>query len=55
MADDPQRPAALVYGVPTNAALDQFERLPETLAWLHYLAFAMLMLKNFVQVMAHVL
>ena len=32
-----------------------FERLPETLAGLHYLAFAMLMLKNFVQVMAHVL
>jgi len=32
-----------------------FERLPETLAGLHYLAFAMLMLKNFVLVMAHVL
>ena len=32
-----------------------FERLPETLAGLHYLAFAMLMLKNFVQVIAHVL
>jgi transposase len=32
-----------------------YERLPETLAGLHYLAFAMLMLKNFVQVMAHVL
>jgi len=32
-----------------------YERLPETLAGLHYLAFAILMLKNFVQVMAHVL
>jgi transposase len=32
-----------------------FERLPETLAGLHYLAFAILMLKNFVRVMAHVL
>jgi transposase len=32
-----------------------YERLPETLAGLHYLAFAMLMLKNFVQVLAHVL
>ena len=32
-----------------------YERLPETLAGLHYLAFAILMLKNFVQLMAHVL
>jgi transposase len=32
-----------------------YERLPETLARLHYLAFAILMLKNFVQGMAHVL
>jgi len=32
-----------------------YERLPETLAGLHYLAFAILMLKNFVSVMAHVL
>lgn len=32
-----------------------YERLPETLAGLHYLAFAILMLKNFVCVMAHVL
>jgi len=32
-----------------------YERLPETLAALHYLAFAMLMLKNFVRLMAHIL
>ena len=32
-----------------------YERLPETLAGLTYLAFAILMLKNFVQLMAHVL
>lgn len=32
-----------------------YERLPETLAGLHYLAFAILMLKNFFRVMAHVL
>ena len=32
-----------------------YERLPETLAGLTFLAFAMLMLKNFVQVMAFVL
>jgi transposase len=32
-----------------------YERLPETLAGLHYLAFAILMLKQFVSVMAHVL
>jgi len=32
-----------------------YERLPETLAGLTYLAFAMLMLKNFVNLMAHVL
>ena len=32
-----------------------YERLPETLAALHYLAFAILMLKNFVKVIAHVL
>lgn len=32
-----------------------YERLPKTLAGLHYLAFAMLMLKNFVSLMAHVL
>jgi transposase len=32
-----------------------YERLPETLAGLHYLAFAILMLKNFVKLMAHVL
>lgn len=32
-----------------------YERLPETLAGLHYLAFAILMLKNFVSLMAHVL
>ena len=32
-----------------------FERLPETLAGLHYLAFCMLMLKEFVKVIAHVL
>lgn len=31
-----------------------YERLPETLAGLHYLAFAILMLKNFVSLMAHV-
>jgi transposase len=32
-----------------------YERLPETLAGLHFLAFAILMLKNFVSLMAHVL
>jgi transposase len=32
-----------------------YERLPETLAGLTYLAFAMLMLKNFVHLMAHLL
>lgn len=32
-----------------------YERLPETLAALHYLAFAMLMLRNFVSLMAHIL
>ena len=32
-----------------------YERLPETLGGLTFLAFAILMLKNFVQVMAHVL
>jgi transposase len=32
-----------------------YERLPETLAGLHYLVFAILMLKNFVSLMAHVL
>ena len=32
-----------------------YERLPETLAGLHYLAFAILMLKNFVNLMAHLL
>ena len=32
-----------------------YERLPETLAGLHYLAFAILMLRHFVSVMAHVL
>jgi transposase len=32
-----------------------YERLPETLAGLHFLAFAILMLKNFVRVMAHIL
>ena len=32
-----------------------YERLPDTLAGLTYLAFAMLMLKNFVHLMAHVL
>jgi len=32
-----------------------YERLPETLAGLTYLAFAILMLKNFVNLMAHVL
>jgi transposase len=32
-----------------------YERLPETLAGLHYLAFAILMLKNFVSLMALVL
>lgn len=32
-----------------------YERLPETLAGLTYLAFAMLMLKNFVHLMAHIL
>jgi transposase len=32
-----------------------YERLPETLAGLHYLAFAILMLKNFVSLMAHLL
>jgi len=32
-----------------------YERLPETLAGLHYLAFAILMLKQFVAVMAHAL
>ena len=32
-----------------------YERLPETLVGLHYLAFAILMLKNFVSLMAHVL
>jgi transposase len=32
-----------------------YERLPKTLAGLHYLAFAMLMLKNFVSLMAQVL
>jgi transposase len=30
-----------------------YERLPETLAGLHFLAFAVLMLKRFVEVMAH--
>ena len=32
-----------------------YERLPETLAGLHFLAFAILMLKNFVSVMVHIL
>lgn len=32
-----------------------YERLPETLAGLHFLAFAMLMLKHFVDAMAHLL
>jgi transposase len=32
-----------------------YERLPQTLAGLHYLAFAILMLKNFVSLMAHAL
>jgi transposase len=32
-----------------------YERLPETLAGLHYLAFAILMLGRFVNVMAHLL
>jgi transposase len=32
-----------------------YQRLPETLAGLHYLAFAILMLKNFVGLVAHVL
>lgn len=32
-----------------------YERLPETLAGLHYLVFAILMLKNFVNLSAHVL
>ena len=32
-----------------------YERLPETLAGLTYLAFAMLMLRNFVHLMAHIL
>lgn len=32
-----------------------YERLPETLAGLHYLAFAILLLGRFVQVMAHLL
>ncbi len=32
-----------------------YERLPETLAGLHFLAFAMLMLKRFVEGMAHLL
>jgi transposase len=32
-----------------------YERLPETLAGLHFLAFAILMLRNFVSVMAHIL
>src|SRR5205085_9955119 len=30
-----------------------YERLPETLAGLHFLAFAVLMLKQFVEVMSH--
>ncbi len=30
-----------------------YERLPETLAGLHFLAFAVLMLKRFVEIMAH--
>jgi len=33
----------------------EYERLPETLAGLTFLAFAILMLKNFVQAMAHLL
>lgn len=32
-----------------------YERLPETLAGLHFLAFAILMLRHFVAVMAHIL
>jgi transposase len=32
-----------------------YERLPETLAGLHFLAFAILMLRRFVELMAHVL
>ena len=32
-----------------------YERLPETLAGLHFLAFAILMLKRFVAVMAYLL
>jgi len=32
-----------------------YERLPETLAGLHFLAFAILMLRRFVEVMAHLL
>lgn len=39
---------------PQRLARD-YERLPETLAGLHFLAFAILMLKNFVSVMAHIL
>ena len=32
-----------------------YERLPETLAGLHFLAFTILMLRRFVELMAHVL
>ena len=32
-----------------------YERLPETLAGLHFLAFAILMLRRFVEVMAYLL
>ncbi len=32
-----------------------YERLPQTLAGLHFLAFAILMLRRFVELMAHVL
>ena len=32
-----------------------YERLPETLVGLHFLAFAVLMLRRFVEVMAHIL
>ncbi|MGA7608457.1 MAG: transposase, partial [Anaerolineales bacterium] len=32
-----------------------YERLPETLAGLSYLAFAIMMVKNFVHLMAHLL
>jgi hypothetical protein len=40
-------------GCPCNVKLDaRYERLPETLAGLHYVAFVILMLKNIVKILS---